>query len=167
MVFRTLKIIFIMRHYFLFLAIILIGISCKNTEKISKNDKEDVEVTEVVNNNDASGLYDIWGLVKLNGIAVNVKEQMSTPMIEINTTEYTLIGSTGCNKINATFKYNVEDNTFVVSTPFAMTKMGCPENSIESDFIKALESVNKYSKKGVNLYLMADDKVVMEFRKMD
>ena len=115
----------------------------------------------------ASGLYDIWGLIRLNGKDVNVSEQIDTPMIELNTLEKTLSGSNGCNKINSSFEYNTEAKSFKVNFPIAMTKRGCPENTIEPEFLKTLELVDGYSKKGVTLFLLADGKEVMEFRKMD
>lgn len=115
----------------------------------------------------ASGLYDIWGLLRLNGKDVNLKEQLTTPMIEINTRERTLSGSTGCNQINASFEYNSEANSFKVNFPIAMTKRGCPENGIEPEFLITLELVNGYSKKGITLFLLVDDKQVMEFHRMD
>lgn len=114
-----------------------------------------------------SGLYDIWGLLRLNGKGVNLKEQPTTPMIEINTRERTLSGSTGCNQINSSFEYNSEDKSFKVNFPIAMTKRGCPENGIEQEFLKTLELVNGYSKKGITLFLLKDGNEVMEFRRMD
>jgi len=115
----------------------------------------------------ASGLYDIWGLARLKGNDVNLKEQPSTPMIEINTREKALVGSTGCNQFNSTFEYNMEDQSFSVFFPVAMTKRGCPENAVEQDFLDALEQVNGYSKKGITLFLLVDGETIMEFRKMD
>ena len=115
----------------------------------------------------SSGLYDIWGLLRLNGKDVNVREQIETPMIELNTLEKTLSGSTGCNKINSSFEYNTEAKSFKVNFPIAMTKRGCPKNSIEPEFLKTLELVDGYSKKGVSLFFLADGKGVMEFRRMD
>ncbi|RLD26316.1 MAG: hypothetical protein DRI54_03115 [Bacteroidetes bacterium] len=115
----------------------------------------------------ASGLYDIWGLFRLNGKDVNLKDQPFVPMLEINTREGALLGSTGCNQINSTFEYNTEAKSFKVSFPIAMTKRGCPENGVESEFLKTLELVNGYSKKGITLYLLVDEKQVMEFRRMD
>ena len=114
-----------------------------------------------------SGLYDIWGLVRLNGNTVDLKAQVSSPMIEINTREKALMGSTGCNQFNSTFEYSMEDQSFSVFFPIAMTKRGCPEGAVEQDFLSALEQVNGYSKKGVTLFLLKDGETVMEFRKMD
>jgi heat shock protein HslJ len=114
-----------------------------------------------------SGLYDIWGLVSLNGIKVDLKTQVSTPMIEINTREKALVGSTGCNQFNSTFEYSMEDYSFSVLFPIAMTKRGCPENSIEPDFLNTLEMVDGYKIKAPALFLLVDDEVVMEFHRMD
>lgn len=114
-----------------------------------------------------SGLYDIWGLVSLNGVRVNLKEQPEAPMIEINTREKALVGSTGCNRFNSTFEYDMKDHSFSVFFPIAMTKRGCPENGVEPEFLNTLEQVNGYSKKDLILLLLTDGEVVMEFRKMD
>jgi heat shock protein HslJ len=114
-----------------------------------------------------SGLYDIWGLVSLNGVKVDLKAQVSAPMIEINTREKAMVGSTGCNQFNSTFEYNMEDKSFSVFFPIAMTKRGCPENSIEPDFLNTIEMVNGYSIKGPALFLLVDGETVMEFHKVD
>ena len=115
----------------------------------------------------SSGLYDIWGLFRLNGKDVDLKEQPFVPMLEINTREKTLAGSTGCNQINAAFDYSTEAKSFKVNFPIAMTKRGCPENGIESEFLRTLELVDGYSKKGITLFLLEEGKQVMEFRRMD
>lgn len=114
-----------------------------------------------------SGLYDIWGLVSVNGNVVDLKKQISSPMIEISTREKALVGSTGCNQFNSTFEYNMEDHSFSVFFPIAMTKRGCPENAVEQDFLDALERVNGYSIKGTTLFLLVDGETVLEFRKVD
>jgi heat shock protein HslJ len=114
-----------------------------------------------------SGLYDIWGLVSINGVKVDLKEQVSSPMIEINTREKAMVGSTGCNQFNSTFEYNMEDKSFNVFFPIAMTKRGCPENSIEPEFLNTIEMVNGYSIKGPALFLLVDGETVMEFHKVD
>jgi heat shock protein HslJ len=114
-----------------------------------------------------SGLYDIWGLVILNGKVVDLKAQVSAPMIEINTREKALVGSTGCNQFNSTFEYNMDDKSFSVFFPIAMTKRGCPENSIEPDFLNTIEMVNGYNIKGPALFLLVNGETVMEFHKVD
>jgi heat shock protein HslJ len=114
-----------------------------------------------------SGLYDIWGLLRLNGKEVNLKEEPTTPMIELNTLEKTLSGSTGCNQMHSSFEYNTKVKSFRVNFPMAMTKRGCPVNVIEPEFLKTLEMVDGYSKKGTTLFLLSGGKQVMEFRRMD
>lgn len=114
-----------------------------------------------------SGLFDIWGLLRLNGKDVNLKEQIDTPMIEINTLDKTLSGSTGCNYINSSIEYNTDVKSFKVNFPIAMTKRGCPESGIEPEFLKTLEMVDGYRLEKLTLYLTDNGVDVIEFRKMD
>lgn len=114
-----------------------------------------------------SGLFDIWGLFRLNGTEINLKVEPTTPMIELNTLEKTFSGSTGCNQMHSSFEYNTKAKSFKVNFPMAMTKRGCPVNVIEPEFLKTLEMVDGYSKKGTTLFLFSGGKQVMEFRRMD
>lgn len=114
-----------------------------------------------------SGLFDIWGLLRMNGKDVNLKEQIDSPIIEINTLAKTLSGSTGCNYINSSFEYNTDVKSFKVNFPIAMTKRGCPESGIEPEFLKSLELVDGYRLEKLTLFLTVNGVDVMEFRKMD
>ena len=52
-------------------------------------------------------------------------------------------GSTGCNKLNGSFE--LTGINFIKFSPLATTKMACPGNNIEAEFIEALGQVNNWS----------------------
>jgi len=114
-----------------------------------------------------SPLYDIWGLKKINGETVNLKTQANTPMIEINTRDNTILGSTGCNQFSSTIKFNDSTQSLKIAFPVAQTKRGCPKGAVEKTFLFFLEKTDSYLRNGNSLYLLSEGVRVMEFGRMD
>jgi len=83
-----------------------------------------------------------WKLVALNGKPLDPKP----PMVP----EFTLIqdgsriaGFTGCNRFMGTF--SLGDDRLSLNSDFAMTRKACVKmGNIESDFVKALQSVDTW-----------------------
>lgn len=114
-----------------------------------------------------SGLYDIWGLMKINDRRIQLNDLPQTPMIEINTLDHSIRGSTGCNTFSSTFEFDETQHFFSIKFPVAQTKRGCPDTGIESEFLEALKQVDSYQKRGLDLFLISTGKTVLTFRKMD
>ena len=137
------------------------------------NDASDVEyelievISKVKKEIKISPLYDTWGLLELNGEAIEIGRLARSPLVDINTLKKIIQGSTGCNSFSTGFQYNDDEGTFKVNFPFALTKMACPDYSIEDDFLKALESVDHFKISGVDLYFLSNGKVVLKYRKVD
>ena len=114
-----------------------------------------------------SPLYDTWGLLELNGVAVDIEKMRTSPLMDINTQKRRILGSTGCNSFNSEFEFDDDSQLFVVSFPLKITTIACDDNSIESEFLKSLEKVDSYKISGRDLYLMSKGKVLFKYRKVD
>ena len=112
-----------------------------------------------------SPLYDSWGLLELNGVSVDIAKLMRSPLMDINTQKKKINASTGCNSFSTSFEYD-DERLFKVKFPFPITEMAC-ENSIEKEFLIALESVDSYKTNGLDLILLANGAVVLKYRKLD
>lgn len=114
-----------------------------------------------------SPLYDTWGLIELNGVAVDIGKLRTSPLMDINTQKNRILASTGCNSFNTEFKFDDDSQMFVVSFPLRITTIACDDYSIESEFLKSLEMVDSYKISGVDLYLLSKGKVLFKYRKVD
>ena len=114
-----------------------------------------------------SPLFDSWGLLELNGQAVDIGKLQRSPLMDINTQKNRILASTGCNSFNAEFKFDDNSKMFIVSFPVSITTMACDDYSIESEFLKSLEKVDSYKISGVDLYLLSKGKVLFKYRKVD
>lgn len=114
-----------------------------------------------------SPLYDTWGLLELNGKRVELGKLSRSPMLDINTRKKKIQGSTGCNSFSTSIDFNDESGYFKVHFPFPITEMACPEYSIESEYLAAMEKINSFERKGVDLYFKKDEEVLFHFRKVD
>jgi heat shock protein HslJ len=113
-----------------------------------------------------SPLYDTWGLLELNGKVVDIGKMTRSPLMDINTLKKRIQASTGCNSFSTSIEFNDETKLFTVKFPFAISEMACP-NSIEAEYLKALEKVNSYDLKGIDLFLKMDNEVLFHLRKVD
>ncbi|MCB0458570.1 MAG: META domain-containing protein [Flavobacteriaceae bacterium] len=111
-------------------------------------------------------LHDIWVLEELNGTMVSKEDfGKALPSIEINSSENTFFGTTGCNKINGKLFSEKDKLRF---TNVASTKMMClPDNKKEQEFIKALNSSVSYTIANNRLTLSNPDSVLLIFKKID
>ncbi|MDO8951430.1 MAG: copper resistance protein NlpE N-terminal domain-containing protein [Draconibacterium sp.] len=103
------------------------------TGEISNNYILEMEKTEL------TGKY--WKLVKLNGKPVETGEREA--FIRFDAEDKRVHGNSSCNMFNG--KYELPEGNRIKFTPFAMTKMACIGNNIESEFIKALGKTTNYS----------------------
>jgi len=114
-----------------------------------------------------SPLYDTWGLLELNGKRVDIGKLNRSPLMDINTRKKRIQASTGCNSFSTALDFDDEEGYFKITFPFPISEMACQGYSIESEYLLAIEKVNAYEIKGVDLYLKKDDEVLMHFRKVD
>lgn len=103
-------------------------------------------------------LYQKWDLKVLDG--KEITETFLRPLyIEFNQAESRVNGSAACNRFFGS--YSMKDNSLGFSQ-MGSTKMFCDEksNKMESDFLKALGTVNKFRFDGEILVLLNDDREV-------
>jgi heat shock protein HslJ len=93
-------------------------------------EKENIELT---------GKY--WKLVRLNGKTVETTDREA--FIRLDTEDNRVHGNSSCNMFNG--KYELPEGNRIKFPPFAMTKMACIGNSIESQFIEVLGKTTSYS----------------------
>ena len=110
-------------------------------------------------------LHDIWVLEKLNTKTVSVSDfRKELPMLEINSSTNNFIGFAGCNRMNGTIFF---ERGLLRFTNIITTRMACPGNNKEAEFLKALQSATTYQVENLKLTLSnpAGEKLV--FKKVD
>lgn len=108
-------------------------------------------------------LYDIYGVVKVNGKAVNEGYYLT---LEINTKNMQIMGSGGCNTFNGSIEKTDNWNGINFKN-IVSTKMYCPNQKDENTYLKALSRITSYYKYNNSLLLFTDNDVVIEARRMD
>jgi heat shock protein HslJ len=98
-----------------------------------------------------SRLHDIWVLEKLNGKTVSASDFMKElPNLEINSATNNFLGFAGCNRMNGTIFF---ERGLLRFTNIITTRMACPGNNKESEFLKALQSTTSYKVENMRLIL--------------
>jgi heat shock protein HslJ len=93
-------------------------------------EKEKIELT---------GKY--WKLVRLNGKPVETNEREA--FIRFDAEDNRVHGNSSCNTFNG--KYELSEGNRIKFPPFAMTKMACIGNNIETEFMQILGKTTNYS----------------------
>jgi len=100
-----------------------------------------------------------WRLAEMNGRRVSD----STAYIDISAREKRISGNAGCNRM---FGSVTGEAGRIVFSKIGTTKMACPDNKAsrtEAQFLKAIQSVNRYRESGETLSLYARNRVVLKF----
>lgn len=112
-----------------------------------------------------SRLHDIWALEKLNGTTVHPADyNKGVPNLEINCSTNIFMGHAGCNRMNGTLFYELGLIRF---TDIITTRMACPANNKEAEFLKALRSTTTYKVENLKLTLSNPNGELLVFRKVD
>lgn len=82
-----------------------------------------------------------WKLVRLNGKPVEVATR--EPFMRFIAEDNRVNGNSSCNTFNG--KYELLEGNRIKFPPFAMTKMACIGNSIETEFMQVLGKTTNYS----------------------
>ena len=110
-------------------------------------------------------LHDIWVLEKLNGKTVSASDFMKElPNLEINSATNNFLGFAGCNRMNGTIFF---ERGLLRFTNIITTRMGCPGNNKESEFLKALQSTTSYKVENMRLILTNPSGEKVVFKKVD
>jgi heat shock protein HslJ len=82
-----------------------------------------------------------WKLVRLNGKPVESGEREA--FITFEKVESRVHGNSSCNMYNG--KYDLLEGNRIKFSPFAMTRMACIGNNIETEFMQIFEKTTSYS----------------------
>ena len=112
-------------------------------------------------------LNDIWALVNFKGTDIkDFKNLKSRPYMEIHIRENRIYGNASCNEFSGTAE--VTGDKIIFGDHITRTKMNCEEMNLETDFLNALSGKTlNYKIEKLKLYLSENDKVIMEFNKID
>lgn len=93
-----------------------------------------------------------WTLVELQGKAVpKAEDARRAPSISFSREGNRVSGFAGCNRFTGTF--TVEAGNKLKFSPLAMTRMMCPDDALEPEFMKVLESHEHFQADGQTLVL--------------
>jgi heat shock protein HslJ len=82
-----------------------------------------------------------WKLVRLNGKTVETAEREA--FIRFDAEDNRVHGNSSCNMFNG--KYELLEGNRIKFPPFAMTRMACIGNNIETEFMQVLGKTTNYS----------------------
>jgi heat shock protein HslJ len=101
-----------------------------------------------------------WKLVQLNGVSVG---ESSAAYLQLDEGQTRLTGNAGCNRMFGTAKV---ERSRVDFSSIATTRMACRDRStrrLESDFIRTLERVDRFERRGNLLDFYIRRRLVMRF----
>jgi heat shock protein HslJ len=106
-----------------------------------------------------------WKLVALNGAAVEPHpDRRQEAYLRFELQEGRVTGFAGCNTINGSYETNEDSLNFGL---LATTMMACPRLDRETEFLKTLEGVQRFSILGESLVLSDGGSDVARFRATD
>ncbi|MGJ5642334.1 META domain-containing protein [Formosa sp. S-31] len=110
-------------------------------------------------------LQDIWVLSSIKGIEISPSDfPKELPKLEINTTDNTFNGFTGCNTMRGSI---FSERSKIRFTKIITTRKMClPENK-EPEILKALEATTTFKIENKHLYLSNPDTETLVFKKVD
>jgi len=100
-----------------------------------------------------------WKLLKMYGEDFS---KLSSPVtLQFSETDHKVSGFGGCNRFFGSYE---QTNSTLKITGLGSTKMYCQETmAVEDKYFKALQEVQSHSLKQKALYLLDDNKVILEF----
>ncbi|MCU4177176.1 DUF4377 domain-containing protein [Carboxylicivirga sp. N1Y90] len=113
---------------------------------------------------DLISIYDIWGIVALNGQSTRPSKVFQS--IEINTQKLKIMGEAGCNSYSAQLKAEDGSNKFSISQ-LTITNKQCDFSKIEEEFLEALQRTETFYRFNNTLLLLANNQILIEARRMD
>ncbi|MBL0740102.1 META domain-containing protein [Chryseolinea lacunae] len=109
-------------------------------------------------------LHDIWVLKELNGKAITEKDYTrEQPRMELNPSEGTVMGVTGCNEFSGQL---ITHGNVIAFRQLVNTKMACGQ-SREKDFLQTLNAADHFTCEERYLWLFKGDVAVCKFLKVD
>jgi heat shock protein HslJ len=142
-----------MKKLILFILPGFLLISCHTSKRTSTDNAEQKNNTLSLNGN--------WQLQMLFSSDNNWAKP---PNININITDKTFSGNSGCNSIRG--KFTIVNDYIGIDKNIVSTKMAC-QNNYENTFLAALLKINRYSISRDELELGQGEIVLMKFKRSD
>ncbi|MFI5136057.1 MAG: META domain-containing protein [Chitinophagales bacterium] len=114
--------------FFWLVVVVFSLISCNSTSNVTKT------LTPLSQND--------WQLFSLNTQQVSIVQGGKIPQLSFDTQNMRVSGNGGCNSLSGSFKLGKENLSF---GPLATTRMACPGDNIETNFLSALSKTEKFS----------------------
>lgn len=118
------------------------------------------------NQNGESSLESIsdiyWEVEAIVGFDKSLEGMKGLPNVTFQIADSSFSGHSGCNSFRGTFKY---DGTILEFLPAMMTKMACPDEGLEFEYVKALTSSNNFILESEKLSFFLDDELKVTFTK--
>ena len=111
-----------------------------------------------------TNLYDIWGIVGVNGI--KPLESNCEQSLEINLAKNTVMGKAGCNNFRGEVEVKKGSNAISFKNILS-TRRTCPNQLLEDNYLAALNAVDAFFHYNQNLLLLSKGEVVIKARRMD
>jgi heat shock protein HslJ len=92
-----------------------------------------------------------WALVQLGGKPVTVSEGGREAYIALNSTDGSVVGHAGCNRLSSTYKQNGAQISFGDAIT---TRMFCPDMPIETALLQAMKAAAGWRIAGSQLELL-------------
>lgn len=134
-----------MKNLLLLLCLVLLGVGCNSSKNMAK--LEGVK----------------WELKTLNDKEIKLVDNSSEVYIQFNEAEKKVNGRGGCNRFFGNYELDGDKLKF---SPLGATRMACPDLELETEFFRALETVDAYSIKDGQLSLKSKGKVVAVFNEV-
>lgn len=84
-----------------------------------------------------------WNVVELNGTPVQTGRENS-PYIGFNLSEMRVYGYSGCNMMTGELMVDSTKNGVIAFDKMAMTRKACPNDTIETPFVNAVNRIKGY-----------------------
>lgn len=129
--------------------------SCNNTNKKTEtvrtaNGETEVVTTTTTTQNrtnrqatDPGLLEGEWNVVELNGYPVQTGQENS-PYMGFNLSERRVYGYSGCNMMTGELMVDSTRNGVIAFDKMAMTRKACPNDTMETPFVNAVNGIKGY-----------------------
>ena len=140
----------------LVLLLAILNLNACNTSKVSTS-QDDLR------------LHDIWALeeISFNGLPLELDyNEIKRPVLELHVNDRKIYGNDSCNAIFGTIE--TLDRSSISFGKIGGTKMACPNMTISTAYIKALQQLRSYKLEGLSLlFYNAEGNEILKFLKVD
>lgn len=111
----------------------------------------------VIRKHNMDYLNGTWRVAEIQGKSVNPDLHPELQLV-IDIPELRIHGNTGCNIINGNLLIDPDKTDAMQFTDMATTRMACPDGAIETEFLLAMESVDRARPDGDNKVILMDER---------